>query len=332
MKEIISIIIPMYNSKQYIERCLKSVLRQTYSSLEIIVVDDGSTDNCSEIVRMYSNTDSRIKLIRKENGGLSDARNHGIEAATGSYISFLDSDDWIHYQYIEQLYTQLKSHDGDISICDFKKVNDCDNESYKKEIENYELSTLSNVEALELFEGEYGVQIVIACGKLFKIELFDDIRFPLNRIHEDEFTTYKLLYKANKIVFLFTKMLFYYQHSQSIMGKRKTITQRIDFIDALNERINFFEKVNVNKNVIAKSYKILFVAYLLINREIQLTTDKNEEFNKKIEIEIKNVYHRMKKYKFPIKFKMFTCFYFLFPNTVFHVLEVQRKVQRYNKL
>ena len=124
--ELISIVIPIYNVEKYIEKCLDSVIKQTYKNIEIILVDDGSPDNCGKICDSYANNDKRIQVIHKENGGLSDARNVGIERANGKYITFVDSDDYIELDYIEYLYTLIKKYNTKISFC---KVNVVFNEN-----------------------------------------------------------------------------------------------------------------------------------------------------------------------------------------------------------
>ena len=191
----------------------------------------------------YRIKDSRIKVIHKENGGLSDARNAGIKLAKGKYITFIDSDDWISNNYIEILYDLLVSKDADISVCNFIRT----------ETEEIEISSLrkkiyefSNVQALENLCGEFNVQLTVSWGKLYKTELFKEIRFPVGKIHEDEFTTYKVLYKANKIVLTTEPLLYYWQRPDSIMGVGFKLKNKLHAIEALHERAEFFNDIGRN--------------------------------------------------------------------------------------
>ena len=131
-KPLLSIIVPVYNVEKYIERCIKSILNQSFTNFELILVDDGSPDNCGKICDEYKKKDSRIKVIHKKNGGLSDARNAGIERAKGEYIAFVDSDDFINKYMYEILYKNAKKWDADISICNFKMV--CENDRIDEDI------------------------------------------------------------------------------------------------------------------------------------------------------------------------------------------------------
>ncbi len=214
---LISVIIPIYKVEYYIHKCIDSVLNQSYKNLEIILVDKGPPDRCGGICDEYAMVDNRIKVIHKENGGLSDARNVGIESATGSYITLIDGDDWIHNKYIEKLYKLIKIKNADIAVCNFIKT-------YTENVPQVEdeiiICEFSNIEALKQLTDKYYIQMVVAWGKLYKKELFEHIRYPLGKTHEDEFTTHKLLFKASKIVFTTEPLLYYRQRKDSIMGGR----------------------------------------------------------------------------------------------------------------
>ena len=207
MEELISVIVPIYNVEKYLNKCIESIINQSYSNLEIILVDDGSKDSSGIMCDSYILKDKRIKVIHKENGGLSDARNVGIDKAKGEYIVFIDSDDWIDEKMIEILYNIIKKNNSDISICDYFLAY---NEEIQTQKEDIEIINLSNIEALKkIYDKDLGVCMIVAWNKLYKRNLFkDDIRYPYGKIHEDEFTTYKLLYKAEKISY--TKQKMYY--------------------------------------------------------------------------------------------------------------------------
>ena len=190
-KDKISVVVPIYNVEKYLEKCIKSILNQTYNNLEIILVNDGSTDNCLNICKKFEKIDKRIFVINKENGGLSEARNYGIDKATGKYITFVDSDDYIDEDYLEFLYKNLIINNCDISICNPRIVY----EDGGKSRTLYKYCFPQNI----VLEGEKALEMMLyqkkfdnsAWGKLYKINLFDEIRYPVGKLYEDIATTYK---------------------------------------------------------------------------------------------------------------------------------------------
>lgn len=241
MNELISVIVPVYNVEKYLARCVESIRKQTYSNLEIILVDDGSPDACPQMCDQFASDDSRIKVIHKPNGGLSDARNAGIEAASGAYIGFVDSDDYIHPQMYMELWKGLKAEEGaDIAVCGVKKVFD-DGGDIPDHPDN-RVRVYSGREAVEnIFNASLYLQSVVAWNKLYKRELFDEVRYPAGKLHEDEFTTYELFYKSDKVVYNTGIYYYYYQRADSIMGERKT-TFSSDGLEAYEQMADFFEK------------------------------------------------------------------------------------------
>mgnify|MGYP004532818717 CR=1 FL=1 len=245
----ISIIVPVYKVEKYLERCINSVLIQTFDNFELILVDDGSPDKCGEICDKYAKLDSRIKVIHKKNGGLSSARNVGLDVAKGKYIGFVDSDDYINKYMFQKLYENIIQNNADISMCDYEEIVK-DTIVIYKENKNTKKLVLNSIEALENIYKEKGWIYVIACNKLYKKSIFDNLRFPVGKIHEDEMIAHEILYKANKIVFEDEKLYYYLQHDNSIMGKSYNI-KRLDIIDAMRERAEFFYK----KNLMQLQYK-----------------------------------------------------------------------------
>ncbi|WP_196007991.1 glycosyltransferase [Clostridium tyrobutyricum] len=245
MEPIVSIIVPIYNVERYINKCINSILSQTFKKFELILVDDGSPDSCGEICDKYAELDYRIKVIHKKNGGLSSARNAGIDIAQGKYIGFIDSDDWIKNDMYEFLYKTIIKYDADISICDFIKFNEnydlCFKEDSGKNIEIW-----NNIEALEKLNTDDCGKIVVTWNKLYKKELWSDIRFPEGRIHEDVFTMHKILFKTNRIVNTNKVLYGYLQRSSSIIGTKFSL-KKLDYIDGLRERIKFYRKNNLKK-------------------------------------------------------------------------------------
>lgn len=231
MRDLISVVVPIYNVEKYLSNCVESILGQTYQNLEIILIDDGSSDKCGKIADSYSELDDRVKVIHKQNGGLSDARNVGIEIANGKYITFVDSDDYIPRDAIEYLYTCLVTNHADISVGRLKTTN--------KLYENTDMicsgvcTIYDKCEALNqlFYANKYSVA---APGKLYVTSLFSDVRFPIGMIHEDVFTTYKVFLKAKK-VFYSDKIVYYYYHRPGSIMVSDFNEKRLHIIDALNQ-------------------------------------------------------------------------------------------------
>ena len=166
MKEMVSVIIPVYKTEQYLDRCIESVVNQTYKNLEIILVDDGSPDNCPKMCDEWAKKDSRIKVIHKKNGGLSDARNVGIDCATGEYLSFIDSDDFISNQMYKKMLNSIENFNADLAVCGIETFYDGQTPDVMVDKED---EVISNKEAfLRLNNKEYNTYLVIACNKLYK--------------------------------------------------------------------------------------------------------------------------------------------------------------------
>ena len=236
----ISIIVPVYNVEEYLSNCIESILNQTFKNFELILVNDGSTDKSLDICKYYKNIDNRIYIINKKNGGLSSARNAGLEIARGKYIGFVDSDDYIHPQMYELLYNEIIKNKADISLCEFKKVSDFNKEELlDKDSLNQKVETLNNKEALFKLGESGSVIYVIVCNKLYKKSLFKNIKFKEGIIHEDEYIIHRLLYHAKKLVYINEKLYFYLQREGSIMNKRLTINS-VDYLLACSDRVRFF--------------------------------------------------------------------------------------------
>lgn len=238
---LISIIIPIYKVERYLRRCLDSIINQTYPHLEIILVDDGSPDRCPQICDEYAAKDKRIIVLHKENGGLSDARNAGLDICKGDYISFVDSDDWVETDYVRTLFELLNKNNADISIINFKKTTSDTPNPYVRPKSRYikKIEILdSEKSASKLFSSDETI-FVIACCKLYKKHLFSEIRFPKGKKNEDEYIAYKLLYTSKKTVFQDIPLYNYFQHSESIMANIGTDSLRI--FDAHLERYIYFK-------------------------------------------------------------------------------------------
>ena len=244
---LVSIVVPAYNSEKYISECLNSLLENTYKNFEIIVIDDGSTDNTFNIVSAYKEKHKNIVIIQKKNGGLSSARNKGIEISSGDIIGFVDSDDIVSSNYIQSLLEPIIELDADFSYCLFKRFSSptC---GVNKEV------TINNeykIESLLEFSGdENHVEKVIACAKLFKKNIFDDIAFEYGRYHEDEFLYNKILSsnKIKRVGFVNSQLYFYRTNEDGIMLNSNDVDKKkMDAIDSFLERIEILSRLGFAK-------------------------------------------------------------------------------------
>lgn len=271
----ISVIIPVYNVDKYVEKCLKSIINQTYNNLEIIIVNDGSTDNSLMICEKIAKKDKRIKIITQKNGGLSLARNTGIKNSTGDYIAFIDSDDYVSKRFIEVLYNTLIANNADISVCDYIYVDENDHKWSKTKKMN---KIYSNIDAIkDLFVGNQDTE-VMSWNKLYKKSLFLDnnILFPEGMIHEDNFTTYKLYYFSKSIALVDEKLYFYLQRNNSIMGKKFNV-KRLNILLAIDETKQFFEKKKIDLSKEILCYKIK-VSVTVFNNMIKDNYNGKEKY------------------------------------------------------
>lgn len=234
----VSVIVPVYKVEAYLHRCVDSILRQTYQNFELILVDDGSPDNCGVICDEYAKKDSRIHVIHQENGGLSAARNSGIdwvfENSESKWLTFIDSDDWIHKEYLERLLTSAKNHNSEIAMCNW-----CDMSAYgaDEEVNNPVCVCLDAEEALV----KYDWLCMNACCKLFRRKLFSDIRFPVGKLHEDAFVTHKIICSAKRTT-LCNVVLYYYFHNPESITKAAWTPRRMDEIEAHVARLSYFRE------------------------------------------------------------------------------------------
>ncbi len=300
MEELISVVVPIYNVEEFLEKCVDSILSQSYSNLEIILVNDGSKDNCLKICRDYELKDSRIVVIDKENGGLSSARNAGIDKATGKYIMFIDSDDYIEKTTVEKLYNNISSNGADISICNFFY-------SYKNEnIRNNAIlnTTIDDESKFSYLYGKYSLQTIISWNKLYKRELFNEIRYPDGLIHEDQYIICDLLDKSKKINYMTDEFLYYYvQRDNSIMSTFNI--NRFDVIKGLNRRIEFFESKKYDMLINRTKVEKIQLLYQLLKESKKGTVeDKNKYIIKSEEMDFKNTFRELKGAKLDVKSKI----------------------------
>lgn len=317
----LSIIVPIYNVEKYLKKCIKSILSQTYTNFELILVDDGSLDNCGAICDDYSKVDSRIQVIHKKNGGLSSARNAGLKIAVGEYVAFVDSDDWIEKNMYEKLFTEAKKNNGDIVQCKFLRTYKEDKKVNIDKSNNIHI--ISNLEALNNLYNERYIETVVIWNKIYKRTLFDNITFPEGKIHEDEFTTHKLLYKANKVILIDEKLYYYRQTPNSIMNTKFNI-KRLDRLEAIRQRMNFFKQI-INEDLYNKTLKkyeyILKKDYFICKSSLN-----NKDILKKIRIEYRNVFFKyILSNKIRVKEKIMSVIFFISPSAYKGIQTLRRK-------
>ena len=277
---LVSVVIPVYNVEEYLKECLDSVVNQTYGDLEILLVDDGSTDGSSKICDSYAARDSRITVVHQVNSGLSAARNRGIDLASSKYITFIDSDDVIALNFIELLMNKIESENADIAECDFL--------DFSSDVPSADLNDFSTLKTgMQSLHDLYDISArnVTAWGKIYKIELFSNVRYPVGKTHEDVFTTYKLFYFAKKIVQLKSRLYFYRKRSGSITASFNK--KRLDILDAYCEINDFFVEHGVN-DLISKNWKAGIYNCFSLNLI-------KSEFKKEIYDKFRYFYERYKK-------------------------------------
>lgn len=215
MQNLVTVIVPVYLVENYLPRCVDSLLNQTYKDIEIILVDDGSPDKCGEMCDEYAKKDDRVRVIHKENGGLSDARNVAIPLAQGHYITFVDSDDWVSEFYVEHLFDAIQKNDSDLAINWFEDIvadKDCKTVP-QKELERY--VCLGSQKCLKKLLYQDGIE-VSAWGKLYKKDLFSNLRYPVGELYEDIPVTYECIKRAKKIAVIGNVDYFYFHRKGSI--------------------------------------------------------------------------------------------------------------------
>lgn len=259
--ELISIIVPVYNVENYLHRCLNSIISQTYKNLEIILIDDGSTDNSGVICDQYALKDNRIKVIHQQNKGQSFARNFAISISKGEYLSFIDSDDVIESDMIEHLKDLIDKYNVLMSVCNISTINE-KNEIYPQQTKNSKIEIYSSREALEkcFTDGSFNNFL---CNKLFNKILFNQIEQP-NGLFEDMSIMYKIISKANKIARSFDTKYFYVIRENSLTNLKYDKEKSIKYLDKINEIIAFCIKKEWNTTAdLIKNEKIYMIGYML---------------------------------------------------------------------
>ena len=270
MNPLVSIIVPVFNVEKYLEECLDSILNQTYENIEVILVDDGSTDSSGKICDEYLKKDSKIKVFHKTNGGLSDARNYGVENSNGEYIIFVDSDDYLSKYTLEFSIKEIKDAAADILVFAIKR------EKEEKEILEYKKNIFNREEGIiELFKGN--LYRFSACGKIYKTNIVKKYKFPEGKIHEDQATTYKYFLDANKIAYIDYVGYIYYKRENSILTKKYNI-KRLDSFSNWQEIVENMKNENFN---IKKQVYVRYLWWIFDNLSYIISTNDSKDIKLK---------------------------------------------------
>lgn len=239
---MISVIVPVYKVEAYLKPCVDSILAQTYSDFELILVDDGSPDNCPQICDEYAEKDPRIRVIHQQNGGLSAARNSGLDAAVGEYITFVDSDDLVFPDFLENMIKLQNQTQADISICGIYLFHEEDGPALKKREASEKFTLYTGRRACKDVFNLNGMGVT-ACGKMYSSKIWTNLRFPEGIIHEDNATTPIAFYKAKFVIMTEVPLYLYRQRPQSI-SHRNFSMKNFDFMLAVQNCKNFFQKID----------------------------------------------------------------------------------------
>ena len=300
-KDKISVVVPIYNVEKFLPACVDSILAQTYQNLEVILVDDGSPDGCPAICDEYAKKDSRIKVIHKPNGGLSDARNAGIDIATGKYIAFVDSDDCCVPTMYEKLHNIIEKEKADIAICGFSRIDE-DGKAISGGWSR-QFGVFGNENSADPLFTSKNVGIIVAWNKLYNRNIFENIRYPKGMIHEDEYVIYDILSVANKVVIFPDQLYLYRQRNNSIVKSRPS-RKMFDAIKVVEYRIS---KVGENNKNYADACSQLLNIYYSLYIRTKPDKELNKEVFDKYKVEYKK-YHKFLNLKRRIKHILFRYF------------------------
>lgn len=311
----VSIIVPVYQVEKYIRQCVDSILAQTFTDFELILVDDGSKDKSGQICDEYARMDARVKVIHKENGGAADTRNRGMDQAVGNYVMFVDSDDYIAPTMLECLYRNMLNENADIAACNYLYF--YENDRQKDFATNVKSEVLTGAEIFYYRKNErnYGFWTVV-WNKLMKRQTVGKVRFRSGKYYEDEFWANEIYQMDIKIVTIPECLYYYRQHENSTMRQKK-IARSLDIIEAFQERIYIYLK---EQKYAEQAYKVLVYSLEHLEESKSLITNEDER-KKYIQAEkrTKDIVNQLKKRKLSKIQKVSLVFLGINPCLVFSV-------------
>lgn len=276
---IISVLMPAFNVKDYIAMAIDSVLSQTFSDFELIIINDGSTDGTSEIVEQYQDIDSRIQVYHTENRGLANARNLAVSYARGEYVTFIDSDDAVKEDYLECLYENAVKYNADVAVSSYYRYVEEEKLYYYAVLEQgYEVKVFTGQEVYQNYYNPingYNIAFVVAWGKLFRRELLARLHFPNGKLHEDSFTIYKAYLLSDKIIYVNKNLYMYRQRENSIMSSKWSRERLRNFIEQHEERLSILAVMGIE---ITEDNKADYIASLRKCTRIALINGYIDEY------------------------------------------------------
>lgn len=310
----ISVIVPVYKVEKYLSRCVDSILAQTYRDFELILVDDGSPDCCGEMCEEYAKRDSRIIVLHRENGGLSAARNTGIDwvfaNSDSEYLNFIDSDDWIHPQYLELLLQAAEQQHVPVSICGFERP-----KSPEQQVMGVIVDCIPEIMNAETLLVDHVWNFNYAWGKLYRKEYFQNIRYPEGKNFEDTFTTYKVLFAGKQVALIDKPLYFYFKNEEGITRSPWTAKELVVF-EAMKEQLAFYRE-NGYERALEKEEQLYvnhFAYQICRIRENKVDLKQNMPYLHQLRREMMKLVHRN-----PDKFgyrKMPQCYEAAYPNVM----------------
>lgn len=277
MKPLVSIIVPVYNDERYVKQCLDSLINQLLEEIEIIVVDDGSTDNSKVICEQFVSLDDRVKLVCKENGGLSDARNTGLKYANAGYVGFIDSDDYVDDDFYKILYEGIQSKDVQLAVAQIKKTDDVGNVLFCAGYDQERV--ISNEEAMQSMLSVKGISNSV-CNKLFRKDLFSENPFPVGKLYEDEYVAYRIVDMCPK-VFYTNSAAYYYRTNQTGITHHSFSEKEVDRIEASLIRIDYLTEKHPNLVDDGKRY-LMYDCLTALSKMQKYESQYNKLFTKNI--------------------------------------------------
>ncbi len=288
MNPLISIIVPVYKVEKYLEHCIRSILSQTYKNIEVILVDDGSPDHCGMICDRWAGKDKRVKIIHKANGGISSARNAGLDIAKGEYLAFVDSDDYIMPYMIEYLYEIIIKYNVPLAITNFKRAKENEESRIDEKIclNKTSCKIIDQRVMMEMFQDNRYLLAAVAWNKLYRRDLFNYIRFPEGKICEDGYIMHEIFGKCSKSILTLEKLYYYRIRSDSILGSGYSI-KNFTHLEGCYRRICYFEQNGyqdlcpiATRTMLCSYNKLRFIVSLRSKTDIQRDSEIREMVKK----------------------------------------------------
>ena len=266
----ISVIVPIYNTKPYLEECIESILDQKINvPVEVLLIDDGSTDGCADLCDRYAARDARVRVIHQENQGLSAARNAGIDAAKGRYYSFIDSDDVVLPGFLQTLYDACERHDAYMALCSVEDVQEngksCDPAYFTRPTQE---GVFCGKDLLNEFYTPYGTVYTVAWNKMYRAEVWKLLHYPEGRLHEDDFVAHRLFWRCDKVVCI-DKPLYHYRLRNGSICRTNIRPEAFDAVDGLADRYRFYVENHADRTVIDAAYAACWRRYLFLCAKVR---------------------------------------------------------------